>query len=113
MNPASIDYFHQILSQIARFAPTEPVENQEQDDSSNLQQRLLLNSNPQEVSTVAFADILSRHLSQFARYHLNQGVVPSDAMFQCEARRVLYNDEHDTWNTTIADNPDWLNAFWR
>lgn len=31
-------------------------------------------------------------------------------MLQQEARRVLYDSE-DSWNQTIADNPEWLSAF--
>lgn len=36
--------------------------------------------------------------------------MPTDEMFQQEARRVLH-DSADSWNHTIADNPEWLSAF--
>lgn len=39
------------------------------------------------------------------------GIVPTDEMFQRKSRRVLHGDEDDAWNTTMADNADWLNYF--
>lgn len=59
-----------------------------------------------------FSDILARHLAQFARAHMQQGITPTDAMFQLEARRVIYDCE-DSWNQTIADNSQWMDSFRR
>jgi len=59
-----------------------------------------------------FSDILARHLAQFARTHMQQGITPTDAMFQLEARRVIYDCE-DSWNQTIADNSQWMDSFRR
>lgn len=59
-----------------------------------------------------FSDILARHLAQFARAHMKQGITPTDEMFQLEARRVIYDCE-DSWNQTIADNSQWMDSFRR
>lgn len=59
-----------------------------------------------------FSDILARHLAQFARSSMEHGVMPTEAMFQLESRRVIYDCE-DAWNQTIADNPSWLASFRR
>ncbi|PYH80257.1 hypothetical protein BO82DRAFT_355636 [Aspergillus uvarum CBS 121591] len=58
----------------------------------------------------SFTQVLTLHLSRFAREQMRKGVVPTDEMFQRESRRVLY-DSDDTWNQTVADNPEWLAAF--
>jgi hypothetical protein len=57
-----------------------------------------------------FADVLAKHLSQFARNNIMRGVMPTDEMFQREARRVAFGDE-DGWNQTLADNQEWLRSF--
>ncbi|KAJ4982674.1 hypothetical protein SVAN01_11833 [Stagonosporopsis vannaccii] len=119
-NPASIDHFKQISSQIDHFTSTRvaPADTgQEQDLGTTQDHPLALvtdgraESTTQELDTVAFADILTRHLGQFARQQMAAGIMPTDDMFQRECRRVLYDDEHDAWNTTIADNADWLKHF--
>lgn len=58
----------------------------------------------------SFTEILTLHLSHYAQRQMTSGVIPTDEMFQQEARRVLYDSE-DSWNQTIADNPEWLSAF--
>ncbi|KAE8165036.1 hypothetical protein BDV40DRAFT_88341 [Aspergillus tamarii] len=58
----------------------------------------------------SFTQVLTLHLSRYAQEKIRQGVMPTDDMFQQEARRVLYDSE-DSWNQTIADNPEWLSAF--
>ncbi|GMF75884.1 unnamed protein product [Aspergillus oryzae] len=58
----------------------------------------------------SFTQVLTLHLSRYAQEKIKQGVMPTDDMFQQEARRVLYDSE-DSWNQTIADNPEWLSAF--
>ncbi|KAF3002607.1 hypothetical protein E8E13_008677 [Curvularia kusanoi] len=60
--------------------------------------------------TMMFADVLAQHLSQFARNNIMRGVMPTDEMFQREARRVAFGDE-DGWNQTLADNQEWLKSF--
>lgn len=39
------------------------------------------------------------------------GIVPTADMFRRGSRRVLYGDEDDAWNRTVADNADWLDTF--
>ncbi|KAE8153958.1 hypothetical protein BDV25DRAFT_136329 [Aspergillus avenaceus] len=63
---------------------------------------------PEQLSS--FTQVLTLHLSRFAQGQVEKGVIPSDEMFQQEARRLLYDSE-DSWNQTIADNPEWLSAF--
>ncbi|KAL4954465.1 hypothetical protein BDW69DRAFT_205203 [Aspergillus filifer] len=63
---------------------------------------------PEQLSS--FTQVLTLHLGRFAREQMRKGIIPSDEMFQQESRRVLYDSE-DTWNQTIADNPEWLAAF--
>lgn len=63
---------------------------------------------PEQLSL--FTQVLTLHLSRFAQEQIRRGVVPSDEMFQRESRRVLY-DSDDSWNQTIADNPEWMMAF--
>lgn len=58
----------------------------------------------------SFTEILTLHLSHYAQQQMISGVIPTDEMLQQEARRVLYDSE-DSWNQTIADNPEWLSAF--
>lgn len=57
-----------------------------------------------------FLDVFTRHLSQYARKQMEVGIVPTDEMFQKEARKVLFDSE-DAWDQTVADNPDWLASF--
>lgn len=58
-----------------------------------------------------FSEILVSHLARFARQQMVQGIVPTDEMFQREARRVLYHDADDNWNQTVADDPEWMRSF--
>ncbi|KAJ6186582.1 Zinc finger C2H2 [Penicillium mononematosum] len=62
------------------------------------------------LSLDSYTQVLTRHLSHFAQQQMALGVVPSDEMFQSEARRLLY-DSDDPWNQTIADHPQWLATF--
>lgn len=49
-------------------------------------------------------------LGRFAQRQMRAGVIPTDAMFQDEARRLIYGSE-DGWEQTIADNGEWLANF--
>jgi hypothetical protein len=49
-------------------------------------------------------------LARYARRQMRLGVLPTDAMFQDEARRLIYGS-HDAWEQTIADNEEWLTNF--
>ncbi|KAJ5481609.1 hypothetical protein N7475_000421 [Penicillium sp. IBT 31633x] len=63
-----------------------------------------------EAPLKTFAEILTRHLSRYARQQISQRIIPTDEIFQRESRRVLYDSE-DAWDQTIADNPQWISAF--
>ncbi|KAF7588178.1 hypothetical protein BBP40_006085 [Aspergillus hancockii] len=58
----------------------------------------------------SFTQVLTLHLSRYAQEQIKQGIIPTDEMFQQESRRLLYDSE-DSWNQTIADNPERLSAF--
>ncbi|KZF24774.1 hypothetical protein L228DRAFT_255603 [Xylona heveae TC161] len=59
-----------------------------------------------------FGKVLTLHLGQYAREQMTKGVLPTDDMFQREARKVLFDCE-DSWNQTIVDNPEWMASFRR
>ncbi|PYH40184.1 uncharacterized protein BP01DRAFT_387567 [Aspergillus saccharolyticus JOP 1030-1] len=58
----------------------------------------------------SYAEVLTRHLSHYAQLMMSKGIIPTDEMFQSEARRLLFDSE-DQWNQTMADNPEWLAQF--
>jgi hypothetical protein len=107
-NPASKDHLIQISSHTnASFIlpPTVPDLSEVStfhDVSTPIQQ---------EIDAVTFAQVLTQHLSNFARQQILMGVMPTDEMFQRESRRVMFDDEEDSWNQTLADNQQWLDAF--
>ncbi|KAI1965310.1 hypothetical protein LOZ58_001156 [Ophidiomyces ophidiicola] len=51
-------------------------------------------------------------LMEFIRRLSAQGIVPTDAMLQSEARTFIYGSD-DPWNQTCADNPTWLSVLKR
>ncbi|KAK1138546.1 hypothetical protein N8T08_002402 [Aspergillus melleus] len=101
------DHFAQISSRADHVRPKEPHSHAETPLLSSFQQ---LHTN--DVPLSSFAQILTSHLSRFARNQMEQGILPTDEMFQQESRRVLYDSE-DSWNQTVADNPEWLSSFRR
>jgi hypothetical protein len=56
--------------------------------------------------------ILTLRLGRFAREQIEQHGASSitDEMLQKEGRLILYGDA-DGWETTAADNSEWLNLF--
>ncbi|KAJ5857933.1 hypothetical protein N7455_008827 [Penicillium solitum] len=60
----------------------------------------------------SYTEVLTRHLSHYAQRMMGDGVIPTDEMFQLEARRLLFDSE-DQWNQTMADNNEWLAKFRR
>ncbi|KAF2013006.1 hypothetical protein BU24DRAFT_262493 [Aaosphaeria arxii CBS 175.79] len=119
-NPASIDHFRQISSQMSEFiqeTSTQAGECQEADLITDTNLPAVPRTDIQDTTsrlpqdTVAFIDILTRHLGRFAREQMAAGQVPTDEMFQRESRRLIYGDADDTWNITVADNADWLRSF--
>jgi hypothetical protein len=107
-NPASRDHLKQISSHLDALIGSQATA----PDTSHVS--TLHNASAlaqQEVDTVMFADILAQHLGQYARQQMLMGVVPSDEMFQHESRRVMFDNETDGWDQTLADNHEWLQAF--
>jgi hypothetical protein len=107
-NPASRDHFNQMLSLLDQegMLSLQP-QNQTGASGPNLMAlpKLVENDTP-----YMFADVLAQHLSQFARNNIMKGIMPTDEMFQREARRVAFGDE-DGWNQTLADNREWLKSW--
>ncbi|KAF5013565.1 hypothetical protein FDECE_425 [Fusarium decemcellulare] len=64
----------------------------------------------ERASSITFPEVLALHLGRYARGQMRLGVMPTDAMFQEEARRIVFESE-DPWDQTIADNDDWLSCF--
>ncbi|KAF2850548.1 hypothetical protein T440DRAFT_91469 [Plenodomus tracheiphilus IPT5] len=112
-NPAALDHTNQLLARIEleatqdRGTATPGLDAFEPPPDVNIQPM----PTQQEVDTATFADILSSHLSRFARQQMLLGIVPTDEMFQRESRRLLYYDGDDKWNQTVADDPTWLQEF--
>ncbi|KAM6511807.1 hypothetical protein FALCPG4_016800 [Fusarium falciforme] len=57
-----------------------------------------------------YPDVLALHLGRYAQEKMKLGIIPTDRMFQEEARRIMF-DSVDPWDQTIADNDDWLSCF--
>ncbi|CAI7614716.1 unnamed protein product [Penicillium manginii] len=64
----------------------------------------------QEPILDSYTEVLTRHLSHYAQQMMSSGIIPTDEMFQSEARRLLFDSE-DQWNQTMADNHEWLTQF--
>ncbi|OQE79476.1 hypothetical protein PENNAL_c0051G03307 [Penicillium nalgiovense] len=64
----------------------------------------------QEPRLNSYTEVLTHHLSHYAQQMMSRGIIPTDEMFQAEARRLSYDSE-DQWDQTIADNLEWLAKF--
>ncbi|KAJ5371720.1 Zinc finger C2H2 [Penicillium concentricum] len=105
------DHLSQMLSRATFSNETDDHNNDDQhheeqpDTTSSLSE-----FKTQNLSLDSYTQVLTRHLSHFAQQQMVLGVVPSDEMFQLEARRLLF-DSDDPWNQTIADHQQWLATF--
>lgn len=45
----------------------------------------------QEPSLDSYTEVLTRHLSHYAQQMMTSGLIPTDEMFQAEARRLLFD----------------------
>ncbi|KAF1843296.1 uncharacterized protein K460DRAFT_378467 [Cucurbitaria berberidis CBS 394.84] len=114
-DPASLDHTKQLLSQMTLGVASPPTLPTLPEPTPHVQGFSF--SEPgtlpshQELDTSLVLDVLTRHLSQFARQQMLAGILPTDEMFQRESRRVLYQCEDDEWNQTVADDPNWLEQF--
>ncbi|KAF6517123.1 hypothetical protein HZS61_002684 [Fusarium oxysporum f. sp. conglutinans] len=64
----------------------------------------------EDTSNMTFPEVLALHLGRYAQEQMRLGIIPTDSMFQDEARRIMF-DSVDPWDQTIADNEDWLSLF--
>ncbi|GAB1200626.1 hypothetical protein APSETT444_010000 [Aspergillus pseudonomiae] len=102
------DHFAQISSRAHYLTEEQKASPDKVGEDAQAEAAAKPNISMSELSS--FTQVLTLHLSHYAREKIKQGVMPTDDMFQQEARRVLYDSE-DSWNQTIADNPEWLSAF--
>ncbi|KAM5364628.1 hypothetical protein ACJZ2D_011409 [Fusarium nematophilum] len=58
----------------------------------------------------SFPELLAFHLGRFAQDQMRLGVIPTDKMFQDEARRLQFGTV-DPLDDTVADNEEWLSLF--
>ncbi|KAH7253096.1 hypothetical protein B0J15DRAFT_560112 [Fusarium solani] len=64
----------------------------------------------ESTPSMMYPDVLALHLGRYAQEKMKLGIIPTDRMFQEEARRIMF-DSVDPWDQTIADNDDWLSCF--
>ncbi|KAL7963531.1 hypothetical protein V8C34DRAFT_310494 [Trichoderma compactum] len=69
-----------------------------------------LGSFSEETSSMTFPEVLALHLGRYAQELIRLGIIPTDRMFQDEARWIMF-DSVDPWDQTIADNDNWLSLF--
>jgi hypothetical protein len=58
----------------------------------------------------SFPELFAFHLGRFAQHQMRLGVIPTDKMFQDEARRLQFGTV-DPLDDTVADNEEWLSRF--
>lgn len=73
-------------------------------------QPALLNPSSEETNSMTFPEVLALHLGRYAQEQMRLGIIPTDRMFQDEARRIMF-DSVDPWDQTIADDDCWLSLF--
>ncbi|RMD41644.1 hypothetical protein DV735_g3482, partial [Chaetothyriales sp. CBS 134920] len=112
-NRGARDHFAQISSRVSQSRDPSAI------DTGDVQQHEAFppggadpGMSQSSTNPEAFTDLLMRHLSRYAHEQEKRGINVTNEMFQEESRRVLYSCE-DSWNQTVADNPEWLVAFRR
>ncbi|EXL77441.1 hypothetical protein FOPG_08206 [Fusarium oxysporum f. sp. conglutinans race 2 54008] len=58
----------------------------------------------------SFPELFAFHLGRFAQHQMRLGIIPTDKMFQDEARRLQFGTV-DPLDDTVADNEEWLARF--
>ncbi|XEV03081.1 hypothetical protein FSHL1_008368 [Fusarium sambucinum] len=108
-DPSSKDHFRQIKKNAGSEVETG---NQVDGELPVSQETSPLPEQPvtTDVNSLSFPEFLVHHLGRYAQQQMRLGVVPTDDMFQAEARRLVYNTM-DPWDQTLADNKDWLSCF--
>lgn len=100
------DHLSQMLTRSTFNSQSNSDPDQEQPDMTSLLHEPKMENPPLD----SYTQLLTLHLSHFAQQQMHHGIIPTDKMFQQEARRLLFDSE-DPWNQTIADHPQWLAAF--
>lgn len=95
------DHVAQISSRLTAM-PSEPA--------SPLPPAPGVEANSTQDNDLTLNEMVIFHLGRYGRQQLSMGIIPTDEMFQNEARRLLYDSE-DPWNQSLVDNPEWLAAF--
>ncbi|KAF5680011.1 hypothetical protein FHETE_553 [Fusarium heterosporum] len=108
-DPSSRDHLLQVR-QNAGLAETGVPDSDILDTNTEETARVLERSMTQDDSSFSFPEFLVHHLGRYAQQQMSLGVMPTDDMFQTEARRIVYNSL-DPWDQTLADNKDWLSCF--
>ncbi|ESU10021.1 hypothetical protein FGSG_03234 [Fusarium graminearum PH-1] len=108
-DPSSRDHFHQIVKNAGA-----EVEAAKQPDGE-LPVSPEISPLPEQpvaadISSMSFPEFLVHHLGRYAQQQMSLGIMPTDEMFQTEARKLVYNTM-DPWDQTLADNKDWLSCF--
>lgn len=89
---------------------TMPVSGSETSPESATQPGPLDTIDDDDTSGMTYPEVLALHLGRYAQQQMKLGIIPTDRMFQQEARRIMF-DSVDPWDQTIADNNDWLSLF--
>ncbi|OBS24535.1 hypothetical protein FPOA_05076 [Fusarium poae] len=108
-DPSSKDHFRQIM----KNAGSEVEAGQQVDGELTVSQETLPlpeQSTVKDINSLSFPEFLVHHLGRYAQQQMTLGIMPTDEMFQAEARRLVYNTM-DPWDQTLADNKDWLSCF--
>lgn len=107
------DLFSQMLSRASfnrRETDTSTDTSQQRTQPQSELPALLEQLQVEDSPLNSYTKILTLHLSHYAQEQIRLGIVPTDEMFQREARRLCY-DCDDPWNQTMADHPQWLSTF--
>ncbi|RGP77169.1 sugar transporter [Fusarium longipes] len=108
-DPSSRDHLRQIVknavtgAEAAKQVDGGPTTSEE---TSPLPEQIVT----QDISSNSFPEFMVHHLGRYAQQQMRLGIVPTDEMFQTEARRLVY-ETLDPWDQTLADNKDWLSCF--
>lgn len=107
-NAAAAGFFHADRDEGLMLPPSRQ-QSAVNTSSSSLSTPQHVGAEDQSINATCW-EILTVRLGRYAKQQLSQGMAPSDAMLQREARRILY-DADDGWEQTAADNPEWLALF--
>ncbi|OAQ65860.1 homeobox and c2h2 transcription factor protein [Pochonia chlamydosporia 170] len=103
------DHLSQMQVGHGPWAATPPNVESSTEVSTNSDSKMVRRDGP-VASFASYVEVLTSGLARYAQQQMGMGVMPTDRMFQDEARRLLYGTE-DAWDQTAADNGEWLSDF--